>query len=100
MRILSLAEYAPAVSRSPWPMPRTRPGPRSPPARRRGKSLREVVAAVKLLAVIRILSLSSKAEGPPTDASYRSAGMDCSRWSRIFVTNLMIGQVSGTELFG
>ena len=40
-----------------------------------------------------------RAAGPPANTSYRSAGMACSRWSRIFVKNFTIFEVSGTERF-
>ena len=40
---------------------------------------------------------SPRAAGPPTNTSYRSVGMACSRWSRIFVKNLTMFEVSGTD---
>ena len=38
-----------------------------------------------------------RAAGPPTNTSYRSVGMACSRWSRIFVKNLTMFEVSSAE---
>ena len=38
-----------------------------------------------------------RAARPPTNTSYRSAGMACSRWSRIFVKDFTIIEVSSTE---
>jgi hypothetical protein len=37
-----------------------------------------------------------RAAGPPANTSYRSAEMVCSRWSRNFVKNFTIFEVSGT----
>ena len=41
-------------------------------------------------------AMCHRAAGPRTNTSYRSVGMACSRWSRIFVKNLTMFEVSGT----
>ena len=43
------------------------------------------------------MTYQPRAAGPPTNTSYRSVEVACSRWSRIFVKNLTIFEVSNIQ---